>query len=154
MLSKNVNTLLEFIEKINTSDADALSEMMTDNHKYIDLAGDEVIGREKMLYAWEAYMKAFPDYTIYIKDIYENDDKIIFRGTTIGSHLGLEDDEEFMEEQALWLVKINKDKLSLWQIIKDTKENQEKLDIDNSTRVSEGTIYKEYHEKYKQLKAD
>lgn len=152
MMSKNVEILLEFVEKINNSDSDGLFEMMTDNHVFIDLAGDRVVGRDRMLNAWEGYMKAFPDYRIYISDIFADEDKVILYGSTTGSHLDLADDEEFVNEKFVWLSEIYKDKVALWQTFKNSPQIQNELEISTKERVENATVYEIYRKKLQEIK--
>jgi uncharacterized protein (TIGR02246 family) len=58
-----------FIRAINRQDADALAELMTEEHRFIDSLGNIVEGREKMRIAWTKYFRMVPDYTVAVEEI-------------------------------------------------------------------------------------
>lgn len=150
-ISKDLQILLEFVDMINTNDSTALKTLMSDDHIFIDLSGDEVRGKDLMQNAWEGYMTAFPEYHIYIEKLYEMDDKFVFIGTTTGSHLGLNDEEEFFNQSALWIAKIHRGLVSLWQILPHNEINRESVGISNEFLVDETIIYSDFEQKRQEL---
>ncbi|HEV2716632.1 MAG TPA: hypothetical protein VGU64_15330 [Terriglobales bacterium] len=46
------DTIFTFIDRINAHDVVGLGELMTPDHKFIDVHGNEVVGKEKMLVGW------------------------------------------------------------------------------------------------------
>jgi uncharacterized protein (TIGR02246 family) len=50
-----------FKDAINAGDLDALSALMTDDHRFIDTEGHVVDGRAACREAWEGFFAAFPD---------------------------------------------------------------------------------------------
>ena len=57
-----VETILQFLERINQHDADKLAELMTEDHVFIDSLGQSTRGREKMRTGWQGYFAFCPDY--------------------------------------------------------------------------------------------
>ena len=57
-----VETVLQFMDRINRRDVDALVELMTEDHVFIDSLGQSVRGREKMRAGWRGYYAFCPDY--------------------------------------------------------------------------------------------
>jgi ketosteroid isomerase-like protein len=49
-----VDTVLQFLERINQHDADKLAELMTEDHIFIDSLGQSVRGRENMRSGWRS----------------------------------------------------------------------------------------------------
>src|ERR1035438_4587160 len=44
----DIETVLEFLNRINQRDVDKLAELMTEDHVFVDSLGNQVRGREKM----------------------------------------------------------------------------------------------------------
>ena len=59
-----------FVRAINLQDVDALAELMTEGHRFVDSLGNAAEGREKMQAAWAAYFLMVPDYSIAVEEIY------------------------------------------------------------------------------------
>jgi ketosteroid isomerase-like protein len=51
-----------FNDAINAGDLDALTALMTDDHRFVDPAGAAVDGRPACAEAWRGFFAAFPDY--------------------------------------------------------------------------------------------
>src|SRR5436189_6095758 len=64
-------TILAFIDRINAHDVDGLAQLMTDNHRFIDAHGNEVVGRETMTAGWRGYFNLFTVYSIEVNEILE-----------------------------------------------------------------------------------
>lgn len=115
----NRETVLAFVNSINRGDVDGLGELMTDDHCFIDAHGNEVVGRDKMIAGWRGYFGMFPDYSIEVKEIFENGESFAIFGVAGGSFQG--------KPEAGWrlpaaLKAIVKDgRIALWQVFADTK---------------------------------
>ena len=59
-----------FVRAINRQDADALADLMTAEHRFIDGLGNVAEGREKMRAGWSAYFRMVPDYTVAIEETF------------------------------------------------------------------------------------
>jgi len=59
-----VETVLDFMNRINQRDADKLAALMTEDHPFLDSLGQTVRGREKMRAGWQGYFAFCPDYWI------------------------------------------------------------------------------------------
>jgi len=55
-----VETVLEFMERINRRDAEKVAELMSDDHLFVDSLGQKVQGRDKMLAGWRGYFAFCP----------------------------------------------------------------------------------------------
>jgi len=112
-------TIQAFIDCINAHDVEGLAELMSDDHTFIDPHGNEVKGKEKMVPGWRGYFDWFPDYFIEVTDVFENGDTIAMFGFAGGSFKGKE--SESWRLPAAWKAMVRNRKVTLWQVIADTK---------------------------------
>lgn len=82
--SRAIDTAIEFIEKINRRDFQGLHALMTADFLSIDDSG-ETRGSLTAAKGIEQYTKDWPDFQIYISDVYVNGDTISIVGRTTGS---------------------------------------------------------------------
>jgi uncharacterized protein (TIGR02246 family) len=75
-----------FVRAINRQDVDALAELMTTEHKFIDALGNVAEGREKMRAGWTAYFKMVPDYTVAIEEILCDGPVVVMMGVAQGTY--------------------------------------------------------------------
>ena len=68
---------LQFNEYINRQNIKGLSELMTDDHTFIDRAGKIDKGRESMTKGWSEFFKHFPDYRNTFTRVESNKDLVI-----------------------------------------------------------------------------
>jgi ketosteroid isomerase-like protein len=81
----SIETVLDFLERINTRDADKLAELMTEDHLFIDSLGSRVHGREKMRAAWRGYFSLCPDYWATHEETLENRSVVAVFGAAGGT---------------------------------------------------------------------
>jgi ketosteroid isomerase-like protein len=65
------------MDRINRRDVDALAELMTDDHAFIDSLGQSVRGREKMRAGWRGYYSFCADYWVSHAEIFQNGNRRI-----------------------------------------------------------------------------
>lgn len=75
-----------FVRAINRQDADALAELMTEEHRFIDSLGNAVEGREKMRTGWVKYFKMVPDYTVAIEETLCDGPVVVMLGVAQGTY--------------------------------------------------------------------
>ena len=75
-----------FVRAINRQDADALAELMTEEHRFIDSLDNTVAGREKMRAAWKAYFAMVPDYTVAVEESFCDGPIVVLLGTAQGTY--------------------------------------------------------------------
>src|SRR3954464_3112603 len=83
-----------FIDCINRADLEGVTALMTDDHTLVVLDEPPLIGRHANRGAWRAYFASFPEYVVYPRYIAARQTAVAVVGTTTGSHLRLQDDEE------------------------------------------------------------
>jgi 3-methyladenine DNA glycosylase AlkD/ketosteroid isomerase-like protein len=125
---------LQFVEHINERDLDGLTELMTEEHTFIDIAGCVHQGREMMRDGWAEYFTACPEYTIYVSQIIVVGDTVVLFGSTTGSHLHLPPEAEF-RDTAIWTAKIENDRVAEWRIYDDTEKVRDALGVKSGTEV-------------------
>ena len=76
----NLDEIVErFVKTINKHDAEAVCQLITEDHVFIDSGGEKYQGLETMKEGWAAYFKMMPDYKIDIADIFEQATQAISR---------------------------------------------------------------------------
>jgi ketosteroid isomerase-like protein len=74
-----------FVRAINRQNVDALAELMTAEHRFIDSLGNILEGRERMRTAWAAYFRMVPDYTVAIEETYSDGPVVAMLGMPQGT---------------------------------------------------------------------
>jgi hypothetical protein len=115
----NKQTILAFIERINAHDVEGLDALMSDDHTFIDAHGNQISGRETMVAGWRGYFEWFPDYSIEITDVFEDDDNFALIGFAGGSFKGKQ--SESWRLPAAWKAFVKDGRVTLWQVFADTK---------------------------------
>ena len=77
---------LEFVRRIETHSPEALAELMSENHCFIDSTGRKFEGREQMRGGWGTYFSMFPDYQMTVESSIESGDVAALFGTARGTH--------------------------------------------------------------------
>ena len=115
----NRQLIIAFVDAINARAPEALAELMSDDHTFIDAHGNEVIGREKMLAGWRGYFEWFPDYQIEVVQIFEDGEEFGLFGSAGGSFEG--NPERSWRLPAAWKAAVKDKRVALWQVYADTK---------------------------------
>lgn len=115
----NKETALAFIDRINAHDLAGLGALMSDDHTFIDAHDNQVSGREKMIAGWHGYFEWFPDYSIEVTEVFEDDDKLALFGFAGGSFQNKEG--ENWRLPAAWKALVKDGRVTLWQVFADTK---------------------------------
>lgn len=76
-----IDTVLNFLDRINQRDADKLAELMAEDHVFIDSLGQSVRGREKMRAGWKSYYAFCPDYSVSHEEIFESGNLVAVFGS-------------------------------------------------------------------------
>ena len=118
----NKQIIHNFVDAINEHNVDKICTLMTDNHKFIDSQGNEVVGKEKMRAGWIGYFRWFPDYKIEITDMFLKGDTVAALGFASATFQGLTDRKgNYWHLPASWKAVIKNGKIYLWQVYADSK---------------------------------
>ena len=120
----NHETVLAFTDRINARDADGLGELMSDDHRFIDALGNEVVGKEKMVPGWRGYFEWFPDYRIEVNEVFAGDTSageqtFAMFGFAGGSFKG--DSNASWRIPAAWRAIVKDGRVAVWQVFADTR---------------------------------
>ena len=118
-----VETVLEFLERINKRDADKLAELMTEDHVFVDSLGNTVQGREKMRAGWRGYFAFCPDYWVTHEEILANGVVVAVFGAAGGTIAkdGRLPPENRWRTSTGWQVQVEKVLVRKWQVYGDNK---------------------------------
>lgn len=75
-----------FIRAINRQDADAIADLMTERHRFIDSMGNAFEGRETMRQGWIKYFQMVPDYTVAIEETLCDGPVVVMLGVAEGTY--------------------------------------------------------------------
>ncbi len=129
----SLKIITDFIDKINHKDVEGVVSLLSINHTFIDGEGEVKRDYERIANGWRDYLTTQKSYRIYIRQIFELEDSVAIIGHTTGSHLALSDEVEFHSEGVIWLAKVVENKISQWQIFRDSIENIKTLKLYEST---------------------
>ena len=88
-MSESVEAVVEaLVRAINRQDPDALAELMTEEHRFVDALGTVVEGRERMRAGWKGYFAMVPDYTIAVDEVHGDGQVVVLFGTGQGTYAG------------------------------------------------------------------
>ena len=112
--------VLAFVKAINDHDVDKIYNLMSDDHIFIDGAGGKNIGKIDMKEGWQNYYQLFPDYSIQITDVLEDNSIIGIFGYASGSYMIIKDKtNNFWKTTASWKAIVENNKIKHWQVYCD-----------------------------------
>ena len=110
---------MQFHDCINNADINGLSELMTDDHIFIDMANTRIEGKSNAIsIAWIPFFRLFFDYRNVIGKVFVKNQTVIMQGYSICS------DERLNNIHVIWVAEIVDNKVSLWQICPNSKDNK------------------------------
>jgi ketosteroid isomerase-like protein len=115
-------TALQFNECINRQDIDGLSSLMTDDHQFVDRAGEIVKGKDAMTRGWIEFFDSFPEYNNTFLRVDSHENRVVLYGYATWS-MGSESD------YAIWTATIENDLVAEWRIYEDSEENKRHLGL-------------------------
>jgi uncharacterized protein (TIGR02246 family) len=117
-------TALAFVDAINAGDLDALVELMTEDHAFIDDDGNEQRGRDTMRWAWRSYFESFPEYQIHTERVVTLGNTVVLIGRTTGSHIAPEVEAL---ETVIWAALVDGGRVREWHILYTDNEKAQTL---------------------------
>ena len=113
-------TALLFNECISNRDINGISDLMSEDHIFIDRHGDQY---GDMVNGWKEFFDNFPTYKNYFTRVESQDNLVILIGYAKWS----KDSKE--EDHAIWTAMVENDLVTEWHIYEDTEDNRKKLHI-------------------------
>jgi ketosteroid isomerase-like protein len=124
MASKAINVVLDFIAAINRHDVSGLLDLMAEDHTFVDSGGRAQSGREKMRDGWVEYFRMFPDYTITVDTLFQDEALVAVFQSACGTYTGDRGPvpENKIEMPAAWMAVVENGKVKHWQVYADWTE--------------------------------
>jgi ketosteroid isomerase-like protein len=118
-----VETVLAFLDCINSGEADRVAAMLTEDHVFIDGLGRALHGRETTRAGWRAYYQMCPDYSISSHSIFTNDNQVAAFGVASGTiaRNGELAAENRWSTPAAWLAAVENGLIREWRVYADNK---------------------------------
>jgi ketosteroid isomerase-like protein len=124
-----VETVREFMARINQGDADKLAELMTEDHAFVDSLGQAVQGRETMRAGWRGYYAMCPDYSVSCDKILSDGNVVAAFGTAGGTIAvnGELSPENGWRIPAAWMAIVENGLVKEWRVYCDNQPVREIL---------------------------
>jgi uncharacterized protein (TIGR02246 family) len=112
-----------FVKAINGQDVDALAELMTPQHRFIDSLGGVTEGRDTMRAGWVEYFRMVPDYTIEIKETFCDGPVVVMLGVVGGTYAadGQLSAENRWQTPAALRALVEEGKVAEWRVYADNE---------------------------------
>jgi ketosteroid isomerase-like protein len=121
--TKALDVVMEFIKRINSGNAQALAELMTEDHVFQDALGERFVGRDNMTAGWTQYFKMVSDYRIRADEFFQTGDTFALFGSASGSYSqnGKPAKENFWEVPAAWRALVRGEQIAEWRVYADNQ---------------------------------
>src|SRR6202047_1775000 len=80
-----METVVEFIKRINAGNVDKLCELMSEDHVFQDALGKRFIGRETLRGGWKMYYEMVSDYKVRGEQFFVDKNVVAVFGTASGT---------------------------------------------------------------------
>jgi ketosteroid isomerase-like protein len=112
-----------FAEAINRQNVGELTDLMTEDHVFIDSLGARVAGREAMRAGWIGYFRMVPDYTITVTEAFSAGAIVVLLGTAQGTLAadGRILPENHWQTPAAWRALIRAAQIAEWRVYADNE---------------------------------
>jgi len=123
MTNQTESVGLAFAGAISRQDVDALAELMTPKHRFIDSLGGVTEGREVMRAGWAGYFRMVPDYKIDIEETYCAGPVVVMLGVARGTYApdGRLTEENRWQTPAVLRAVIEDGKVAEWRVYADNE---------------------------------
>ena len=118
-----------FVRAINRHDLDALAELMTEQHSFIDSMGNVARGREQMQAGWAAYFMMCPDYSIAVEETYGDGPAVVMLGVAEGTYTpdGKLKPENRWKTPAVFRALVEDGKVAEWRVYCDNEPVRQRM---------------------------
>jgi ketosteroid isomerase-like protein len=110
-----------FVARINAHDVVGLSELMSDDHVFIDALDNRIAGRDAMRAGWKQYLTAVPDYWIKVDTVLQQNGTVALFGRAGGTYAGSipKGQSGRWEVPAAWLAEVQDGRVEMWRVYAD-----------------------------------
>jgi len=116
----------KFNDYITNHDLDGLGTLLSDDHIFIDAAGNVIKGKDEVLDSWKSFFYFVPDYTNVFDKIVTKDRLAIATGRSVCS-------KPELSGPAIWVAYVKEGKITEWRVLDDTLENRREFMTDALT---------------------
>ncbi|MCC8188696.1 MAG: nuclear transport factor 2 family protein [Bacteroides sp.] len=106
---------LRFNDCINRRDLDGLTDLMTDDHVFVDSIGQRVEGKRANRKMWNDFFTLFPDYQNIFETVTRQGNTVIMRGRSTCT-------DERLNTHSIWIAQVRGNQLEEWCVCSDTNE--------------------------------
>lgn len=109
---------LAFVDAINSKDLKGMAGLMSDDHKFIDGDGSELLGKDQMKAGWSKHFELIPDLSLSVSTQFNDEDTVILLGSSQGTIIqnGELKPENHWEVPSAWRVLVKFGKVVEWQL--------------------------------------
>jgi len=125
-------TALRFNDRINQQDLEGLVELMTDDHTFVDNAGNVTKGKNVMKEHWRGFFKKCPDYRNEFTGVTVQDNVVVMVGYSVCSLKSLNGPN-------IWTAKIHDGRVSEWKVFWLNESARESSLTQDFLRVHSGS---------------
>ncbi len=114
---------LRFVDRINSHDVDAMTTLLTPDHRFIDSLGAESAGRESLRSGWRQYFSLVPDYRVEVARTFAEGSDVVLLGAARGTYSpdGRLRPENAWTTPAAWRARIRGELVAEWQVYADNE---------------------------------
>jgi ketosteroid isomerase-like protein len=116
-----------FNDSINARDLEGLAGLMSDDHVFIDTAGNSVTGKQSCLQAWRGFFDAYPGYRNSFESMGVDGSVVTIIGHSECPGVPI------LEGPALWTAVVVGDRVTQWRVHNDTAEARVRLGLSQSS---------------------
>ncbi|RZS45088.1 SnoaL-like protein [Herbihabitans rhizosphaerae] len=120
--SDPISIAIRFNDNITRRDLDGLSDLMTEDHAFIDTEGAAVEGKAPCVEAWRGFFESFPDYRNIFTSIGAHGEVVTIVGRSVC-------EEPALDGPAIWTATVRDNKIVEWRVFTDSREVREWLGI-------------------------
>ena len=106
----------DFIRLFNERRVDDFSDLLTDDHLFVDALGKTIRGKRSTREAWSKYFHMVPAYRIEIDEIERSEDRFDIRGRASGAGRGTNPPATSWEIDASWSAVVRDGKIAEWRV--------------------------------------
>jgi ketosteroid isomerase-like protein len=129
-----IDIVLRFVAAINAKDVERVVGMMTDDHRFVDSLGSEVVGAEKMRQGWETYLRMVPDYEIEVCETCGRGEVVVLLGTARGTYTsdGTLHPKNAWKTPAAWRAVVRGARVAEWRVYADNEPIRQRMAADSA----------------------
>ncbi len=120
---------LRFVRRVNAHDVEGLTALMTPGHTFVDSLGDRST-RPGIEDGWRQYFEMVPDYWVRVDRVFSEGNTAILVGMAGGTYAskgGAMREENKWETPAVWIARIEGQKVAEWRIYSDNEPIRKKM---------------------------